>query len=161
MRRGAADELPSRAAVAAVDPLARKSHEPVAGGSGALCRHEVPLGGRWREAEEIGEPAGGYPSRAPESYRGVDVGRRHDSTARRERGADFPSQSEGEIGGVQQQQRPRGRRPGRRIGHTEILKDARSVPVTDASSARPDDGAARGRNHRRGIDSVDGDQPRP
>ena len=160
MRRGAADQLASRAAVDAVDPLARESHEPIGGGGAALRRHEVPLGGGWREAEEIGEPTGGHSCRAPESHRGVDVGRRYDGAARRERGPDFPSQPEGEIGGVQQQQRPCGRCPGRGIGHAEILKDARGVPVADASPPRTDDGAPRGRNHRRGVDSVDGDQPR-
>ena len=67
MRRGAADEPASCAAVPAVDPLARESHEPVAGRCAAHRRHEAPLGRRRREAEEIGQPAAGTPAARPKA----------------------------------------------------------------------------------------------
>jgi hypothetical protein len=104
--------------------IAAEAHEAVAPGRIRLDVHEAALRGARREAEQVGEPRRRQSRGAPERQRRVDVRRRDDRPSLGERRPDLPAQAECEIGGIEQQQGARRRRPRGLISHRQVLKNA-------------------------------------
>jgi hypothetical protein len=105
--------------------IAAERHE--AGVRGRRIRldvHEPALRGARCEAEQVGEPRRRQSGGASERHCRVDVRRRDDRPSLGERRPDLPAEAEREIGGIEQQQRARRRRPRGLIGHRQVLKDA-------------------------------------
>jgi len=91
----------------------------------------MDLRGCRREFEESGEPGSLEPGRLSKRDRGRHIGDGNDEATLVERGLDFPSESETQIGRIEQHERTGRWNTGVGLGNCELVENPRRPPQAD------------------------------